>query len=113
MELEVELKSGVSHKDCFTRHFEVQKQKYGQQVIINLIDQKGAEGRLETQLKAVCNQVSDADLFYEAFDFHKECSKMRYDKLQTLMDRLAPEDRAGTSGQTASTVWTEPTWSRS
>merc|ERR1712025_765811 len=70
-------------------HFEVQKQKYGQQVIINLIDQKGAEGRLETQLKAVCNQVSDADVFYEAFDFHKECSKMRYDKLQILMDRLA------------------------
>ena len=33
--------------------------------------------------------MSDADLFYEAFDFHKECSKMRYDKLQTLMDRLA------------------------
>jgi len=85
----LELQSGVSHRDCFTRHFEVQKQKYGQQVIINLIDQKGAEGRLETQLKAVCNQVSDADLFYEAFDFHKECSKMRYDKLQTLMDRLA------------------------
>jgi len=85
----LELQSGVSHKDCFTRHFEVQKQKYGQQVIINLIDQKGAEGRLETQLKAVCNQVSDADLFYEAFDFHKECSKMRYDKLQILMDRLA------------------------
>ena len=85
----LELQSGVSHRDCFTRHFEVQKQKYGQQVIINLIDQKGAEGRLETQLKAVCNQVTDADLFYEAFDFHKECSKMRYDKLQILMDRLA------------------------
>ena len=61
----LELQSGVSHRDCFTRHFEVQKQKYGQQVIINLIDQKGAEGRLETQLNAVCNQVCDADLFYD------------------------------------------------
>ena len=45
--------------------------------------------RLSSRQYVTINQVSDADLFYEAFDFHKECNKMRYDKLQTLMDRLA------------------------
>lgn len=28
---------------------------------------------------------------YEAFDFHHECRKMRYDRLSVLIDRLAHE----------------------
>ncbi len=28
---------------------------------------------------------------YEAFDFHAECSKMRWDRLSILLDRLAHE----------------------
>lgn len=28
---------------------------------------------------------------YEAFDFHAECKKMRYDRLNILMDRLTPD----------------------
>ena len=36
----LELRHGVTHRDCFTRHFDEQKRHYGQQVIINLIDQK-------------------------------------------------------------------------
>ena len=57
-------------------------------MIINLIDQKGAEGRLEQQLKAIWNTVRDQDVFYEPFDFHHECRKMRWDRLSILMDRL-------------------------
>jgi len=84
----LELRHGVTHRDCFTRHFDEQKKHYGQQVIINLIDQKGAEGRLEQQLKAICNLVKDPNVFYEPFDFHHECRKMRWDRLSILMDRL-------------------------
>ena len=32
---------------------------------------------------------SQNDVHYEAFDFHKECSKMRYDRLVLLKDQLA------------------------
>merc|ERR1719384_276471 len=85
----LELRPNVTQKDCFSRHFQEQKGLYGQQVIINLIDQKGAEGKLEQQLKATSNIVNDKDVHYEAFDFHRECSKMRYDRLSILMDRLA------------------------
>lgn len=28
---------------------------------------------------------------YEPFDFHHECRKMRYDRLQILLDRINPE----------------------
>lgn len=85
----LELRPGVSQKDCFSRHFQEQTRQYGQQVIINLIDQKGAEGRLEQQLKAVVAMAKDPNIFYEPFDFHHECRKMRWDRLGILMDRLS------------------------
>merc|ERR1711962_841370 len=33
--------------------------------------------------------VNNANVAYEAFDFHAECSKMRWDRLSILMDRVA------------------------
>jgi hypothetical protein len=36
-----------------------------------------AEGILETRLKAAHRQCAPSEVSYEAFDFHKECSKMR------------------------------------
>ncbi|XP_023337807.1 phosphatidylinositide phosphatase SAC1 [Eurytemora carolleeae] len=77
------------HAEAFNKHFQAQVPLYGQQVIVNLIDQKKSEGRLETSLKMIHKQVNNKDVYYEAFDFHKECSKMRWDRLSILMDRLA------------------------
>merc|ERR1719414_627140 len=57
--------------------------------MVNLVDQKGAEGRLEARLRAVAREVNNANVAYEAFDFHAECSKMRWDRLSILMDRVA------------------------
>ena len=85
----MELRPNVTQRDCFSRHFQEQKRLYGQQVIINLIDQKGAEGQLESQLKAVAAVTKDPNVFYEPFDFHHECRKMRWDRLGILMDRLS------------------------
>ena len=79
----------MTQRDCFSRHFQEQKGLYGQQVIINLIDQKGAEGKLEQQLRAVVAIAKDPNIFYEPFDFHHECRKMRWDRLTILMDRLS------------------------
>jgi len=85
----LELKQGVTHKDCFNKHVQEQIRLYGQQVIINLVDQKGAEGRLEQQLKAIVTMCKEPNVFYEPFDFHAECKKMRWDRLSILMDRLS------------------------
>ena len=68
---------------------EEQVKLYGHQVMVNLVDQKGAEGRLEARLRAVAREVNNANVAYEAFDFHAECSKMRWDRLSILMDRVA------------------------
>jgi len=84
------LESGVGeHRQCFSKHMEEQVRLYGHQVMVNLVDQKGAEGRLEARLRAVAREVNNPNVTYEAFDFHAECSKMRWDRLSILMDRVA------------------------
>jgi len=77
------------HRDCFRLHLEEQARIYGNQVIVNLVDQKGAEGRLEARLRSVVREVDMNNVVYEPFDFHAECSKMRWERLSILMDRLA------------------------
>ena len=87
---------GTNHdnESVFVAHFTEQKRIYGQpQVAINLIDSKKAEGRLESKFRGLFNSsAQNAGLIYEFFDFHKECSKMRYDRLSILVNRLAKYD---------------------
>jgi len=78
-----------NHKEAFSKHFKNQVQRYGRQVIVNLVDQKKAEGKLEESFKGFHQQAQNTDIIYEAFDFHKECSKMRWDRLSILMNRLS------------------------
>ncbi|CAG9860329.1 unnamed protein product [Phyllotreta striolata] len=62
---------------------------YGKIVCVNLVDQKGAEGNMEVAFKNAITNVSSPSVKYESFDFHAECSKMRWDRLSILIDRLA------------------------
>ncbi|XP_046803046.1 phosphatidylinositol-3-phosphatase SAC1-like [Lucilia cuprina] len=55
------------------------------------VDQKGAEGALETSYRTFAQQLNNSNIRYEAFDFHAECKKMRWDRLNILIDRLAHE----------------------
>jgi len=81
----------VDHSSSFSKHFDQQVFVYGYQVIVNLINQHGSEAPLEKALNRACAQADNKNVRYEAFDFHKECSKMRWDRLSILQDRLAPE----------------------
>jgi len=88
---------GTNHdaEAVFIAHFAEQKRIYGvPQVAINLIDSKKAEGKLEAKFRGLFSSSPQnaAGLVYEFFDFHKECSKMRYDRLSILVDRLAKYD---------------------
>ncbi|XP_014270800.1 phosphatidylinositol-3-phosphatase SAC1 [Halyomorpha halys] len=78
-----------NHTAAFSKHFKKQLMDYGKQVIVNLVDQSGSEGKLEEFYRMLVNESKNTDLKYESFDFHKECSKLRYDRLKILIDRLA------------------------
>ncbi|XP_061402641.1 phosphatidylinositol-3-phosphatase SAC1 [Musca vetustissima] len=82
---------GEDHLGACERHFEEQISKYGRQVLVNLVDQKAAEGALENAYRTFVQQLDNSNIRYEAFDFHAECKKMRWDRLNILIDRLAHE----------------------
>lgn len=79
-----------NHSDGFRKHVNSQLMFYGKQILVNLIDTKGGEKILGDKFESECKASSytDVHLKYVAFDFHKECSKMRWDRLSLLMDEL-------------------------
>lgn len=86
-----ELVPGRDHLQAFTKHMNTQIMHYGRQVLINLIDQTGPEEVLEKAYSSVVAQLGNPAVRYEAYDFHSECRKMRWDRLNILIDRLAHE----------------------
>lgn len=79
------------HFAATSKHTDAQLQHYGRQVMVNLIDHHGAEEYLEKGFANVISQLNNTAVRYEAFDFHSECRKMRWDRLNILIDRLAHE----------------------
>lgn len=73
---------------CF-KHLEQTSLLYGRQVILNLVDHRGAEGKLGNAFGEVVHSLGFSSVRYEAFDFHHECRKMRWDRLSILIDRIA------------------------
>uniref|UniRef100_A0A0K8TMQ9 Phosphatidylinositol-3-phosphatase SAC1 n=1 Tax=Tabanus bromius TaxID=304241 RepID=A0A0K8TMQ9_TABBR len=82
---------GKDHFSACIKHFDAQLCQYGRQVLINLIDHRGAEDVLEKAYSNIITQLNNSSVRYEAFDFHSECRKMRWDRLNILIDRLAHE----------------------
>jgi len=84
------LNASKSHSDGFKKHINTQLMFYGKQILVNLIDTKGGEKILGDRFGVECKNsgYTDVHLKYIAFDFHKECSKMRWDRLSLLMDEL-------------------------
>lgn len=79
----------ANHMDGFQRHFDSQVIIYGKQVIINLVNQKGSEKPLEQAFATMVSSLGSGMIRYVAFDFHKECKNMRWDRLGILLDQVA------------------------
>ncbi|KAK7124814.1 hypothetical protein R3I94_019015 [Phoxinus phoxinus] len=84
-----QISTETNHMDGFRRHFESQVLIYGKQVILNLVNQKGSELPLEQAFAKMVNGIENGLIKYIAFDFHKECSKMRWHRLQILVDAVS------------------------
>ncbi|KAI4496523.1 PREDICTED: phosphatidylinositide phosphatase SAC1 isoform X1 [Polistes canadensis] len=77
------------HQTACARHFDSQIFHYGKQILVNLINQHGLEATLEKSYRDVVQRINNQNVRYEAFDFHAECRRLRWDRLNILMDRLA------------------------
>ncbi|XP_045513127.1 phosphatidylinositol-3-phosphatase SAC1 [Pieris brassicae] len=79
------------HVAAYSKHLRDQLQRYGNQVLLNLIDKRGKEELLELGYRAAVAAAALPGVRYEPFDFHAECRGMRYDRLSVLLDRVAHE----------------------
>lgn len=72
----------------FDNHFATQVAIYGDQYLVNLVNSKGYELPVKNAYEKLVAASGNSHLHYTYFDFHKECSKMRWDRIQILIDRL-------------------------
>ncbi|XP_018621436.1 phosphatidylinositide phosphatase SAC1-B [Scleropages formosus] len=84
-----QISKSTNHMDGFQRHFDSQNILYGKQVVLNLVNQKGSEKPLEEAFAKLAASLGNGMVKYVAFDFHKECSRMRWDRLQILVDSVS------------------------
>ncbi|KAG0305294.1 hypothetical protein BGZ98_004359 [Dissophora globulifera] len=75
-------------ENAFRKHFESQKRLYGPQLVINLINKKGYEGPMGAAFSKQIDVLSDPQIKYYHFDFHHECSKMRWHRVSLVLDHF-------------------------
>jgi hypothetical protein len=82
----------LDHDEGLQRHLTSQRMFYGSQLMVNLIDQKGVEKENNDRLEAAIHKASypEDQVRLISFDFHKQCSKMRWDRLELLMNQIKP-----------------------
>lgn len=73
------------------KHFDEQIKIYGRQILVNLVDKKGFEYPMGVAYEKVVKQLNDPRIVYFHFDFHHECRKMRWDRIQLLLDSIDEE----------------------
>ncbi|BFZ63176.1 Phosphoinositide phosphatase sac1 [Saitoella coloradoensis] len=87
----LKLYGGIEHNlDPARLHFEEQKRIYGEQFLVNLVNQKGHELPVKNAYEDLVHNLNDPEIHYTYFDFHHECSGMRWHRVQLLLDALEP-----------------------
>ena len=69
-------------------HLDREVEKYGENVLVNLIDKKGSQLQIGTKFTDMVNRYKNPKITYEWFDFHHECRKMRWENLKILIDKI-------------------------
>jgi hypothetical protein len=77
--------------DMMRKHLQEQVSTYGDQVLVNLVNQKGYERPVKEAYERYLAQLSLPDVRYQYFDFHNECRKMRWDRISVLIDQIKDE----------------------
>ena len=83
--------SSQSSMDATASHFSEQVELYGENYCVNLVNQKGYELPVKRAYETAVENLSPAlakKVHYIYFDFHHECSKMRWDRVKLLLEHL-------------------------
>ena len=83
--------SSQSSLDATASHFSEQVELYGENYCVNLVNQKGYELPVKRAYENAVENLPSAlakKVHYIYFDFHHECSKMRWDRVKLLLEHL-------------------------
>jgi len=69
-------------------HFQDQVSNYGEQSLVNLVNQKGHEKPVKDAYERALAQVEMPEVTYQYFDFHNECKHMRWDRISVLIEKM-------------------------
>lgn len=72
-------------------HLEQQVALYGDQYLVNLVNQKGYEKPIKEAYERALDVLGNKRVHYTYFDFHAECKGLRFDRVQGLIDGLDDE----------------------
>ena len=71
------------------KHFDQQVELYGDNYLVNLVNQKGHELPVKNSYENAVDQLNNPKLHYVYFDFHHECRKMQWHRVKLLIDQLS------------------------
>ncbi|KII68466.1 Phosphatidylinositide phosphatase SAC1 [Thelohanellus kitauei] len=76
--------------DLVKSHFARELEERRREIVINLTDDKGDEGCLSGCFSNALEKINfdSHKLCYFYFDFHKNCAKMRFDRVSLLLDKI-------------------------
>ncbi|KAJ7596640.1 SacI homology domain-containing protein [Mycena floridula] len=74
--------------DAMKAHLNEQVSIYGEQTLVNLVNQKGYEKPVKEAYERYISEINLSKVQYEYFDFHNECKNMRWDRISVLVDRI-------------------------
>eukprot|EP00835_Amoeboradix_gromovi_P001089 NODE_43_length_28809_cov_0.237200.p8 type:complete len:469 gc:universal NODE_43_length_28809_cov_0.237200:25652-27058(+) len=98
--LQIHDAASLETKEAYLKHLKWLESKYGSQTFVNLVNLQGSELLLAQGFAK--QLIHSPQVHYVAFDFHKECSKLRWHRLSILLDQIT-KDIANNSFDSPST----------
>ncbi|CAI5756964.1 unnamed protein product [Candida verbasci] len=83
--------SSRSSLDATAAHFKQQVDLYGDNLLVNLVNQKGYEKPVKDAYESAVESLPEKiaqHIHYIYFDFHHECKNMKYHRINLLLDQL-------------------------
>ncbi|KIM67102.1 hypothetical protein SCLCIDRAFT_1210582 [Scleroderma citrinum Foug A] len=74
--------------DSMRMHLQEQVSLYGEQYLVNLVNQKGYEQPVKEAYERTISQIELPEVKYQYFDFHNECRHMRWDRINILIEKM-------------------------
>ncbi|AQZ12687.1 SAC1 (YKL212W) [Zygosaccharomyces parabailii] len=78
-----------SSLDAAAKHFAEQIKIYGDNYLVNLVNQTGHELPVKEAYESTVSALNDPHLHYVYFDFHHECRGMKWYRVKMLIEQLS------------------------